>query len=311
MSELSEQITQGIGWSQPTVDTLIVGNAPSGAGLWVTDSDFPPELLSRYPDIAAALILYFSANKYVYLIIGASKFALGTWDGSFIFELMNIAGPNSNIDFNGDTVLFDAQSRFINTVDFITQAYISSGLVNNPAIMHVGNWGNFEIDQQGPIAPAGEWKIDGKSGPRGVILHERYSGAPFSSTTAATTEQVMATTASKLYKKGRAFRAFWYGAADSATAMTIQPRIRVGSLAGANVASGPTLDTRAASADTAFNRDNVFANNSGADITTSLVLTFANGAAAVSNMTGSGSGANTLIVEDIGAATDFPNATNM
>lgn len=192
---------------------------------------------------------------------------------------------------------------------------IDIGDISNGSSLYISSVSSLTVDGRILLRTGGtldgDISYDGISLSRGLRLYERYSGAPFSSTTAATTEQVMATSASATYRNGRAYRITWAGKVDSATLMTVQPRVRLGSLTGTNLVSGGSVDTRSGSADVDFIRTNIVKNTSGSDITSTIVLTFQNGSAAVSNFTGTGSAANTLEIVDVGDSTDYTNATAM
>lgn len=280
-----------------------IGNPPI-TGL-IIGENIPNELVVFYNAASLAdscLLMYTDATHYYYEIAGIDHFAQtfharGEVQAGIIYEVEYVQqgpaavqlqflrnGPNTN------TLIFGSAGDTINA-QFLH------------ALLSLGT--NF--------APLGDITWHGVSMPRTVIVFERITGTH--STTAATTEQAIFTTANAYdFPNNRAFLVEVNGQVFTAGAVPVRTRVRVhkGTTIAGTTLHSPALNVLdAASTDIPVYTQNVFVNTSGASVNTKLTVSLQNTAAQIVSWDGGAGAPNPcyIRVTDIGDASLYTGAS--
>lgn len=136
-----------------------------------------------------------------------------------------------------------------------------------------------------------------------------YTAINANSSTTTTTEAVAITTGSITFQNGRAYRISYKGL-GAGTVNGDQGQFRVRKTNTSGTAYIDSFSQYLFNGNSMFNLENVCANNSGADITAALVGTYvrASGTGTVA-VNASTNNVAFILVEDIGLASNFTNAT--
>ncbi|MFE7111751.1 hypothetical protein ACFU98_29405 [Streptomyces sp. NPDC057575] len=164
----------------------------------------------------------------------------------------------------------------------------------------------------GPVGlhVAGDVTIGGITQGRGYAAFQARSTT--TGTASTSTEPIALTQTGVVIKKGRAYRISVRGLAQNNTASTgVRIRVRKTNATGAIWLDTFTVTTPNAGANYQYNNENVVINDSGADITTTLVMTWTSVAGGNSTLN-AGLGFYTAFeVVDIGSATNFSTAQSV
>lgn len=155
------------------------------------------------------------------------------------------------------------------------------------------------------VSITGDLTIAGTSQARGYTAYQARSSA----TAAANTEQIALTQTGVVIKNGRAYQLNVRGLAINNTANTgVRIRIRRTNTSGAIWLDTYTVTTPNAGANYQYSNTNVVVNDTGADITTTLVMTWVSVAGGNSFLNTGHGFYTTMEVLDIGAAANFTTA---
>ncbi len=161
------------------------------------------------------------------------------------------------------------------------------------------------IDLVGPLTVTGDLTIAGTSQDRGYTAFQARSSA----TADSGTEQIALTQTGVVIKNGRAYRLRVRGLAVNKTANTgVRIRIRRTNISGAIWLDTFTITTPNANANYQYNNETIVINDTGADITSTFVMTWVSVAAGNSFLNTGNGIYTTMEILDAGSAADFSTA---
>lgn len=301
LDDIVQNSQQGVGWANPDVSELEVGD-PAAGSVDITP-DLPPELQSAYGLYLAqisdvAIIMRPNSTDYWYFVVGTNNnipanlddvFVMGWVRQGVVKEYLRVEnygpGINANMLF-GHSPFADAHAiqftygasgrvdshNFFGPIFFDGQIQGATVRFTSSLLALAASQVDFTLASQVDFA-RDVTLVDGVGIVGGVVYEEQFT-AVINTSTLLTEQIVLSTANSMVLPSGRAFgldcRVVWECAAANSPTLRIREGVLV---TGTELLRQARTPLAALSTDLPGSISGIFVNTSGADVTTKLTLT--------------------------------------
>lgn len=289
---------------------LQVGGVPPAPSIEVADPAHIPTVLQNFytargEPLVAAIIFWLDATHYNYLATSTSGVTaltvMGSVDGATVDE---------DIRFRSGTLSL-ASIATAGTPDIVVGSGAGGQTITfSTMLLDVASGSTVQVASGGAMSlqTGSTWDIDGIAAPRGF----RGVSIDTVDSAAVTAETVVMTISNFVFAAGRAYRVA-FGSQVETSNVNGRARFRLRKTNAAGTLwhdYGTVLTTGTAGDNTQAHNEGYLRRTAGTDLTATTVLTLENlsGGANTATMIRSTGTTRHFIIEDCGAATDFPNA---